>query len=152
MTLTDARRAALLVEVHRAIEQAAGQAAELLAGVSSEPDLAYPPNAGFSAPELSTLTQGLAGPEAVGAIRKVVADAAAAPLFHLFALMDGVAEPEDWQGEWAPVDLSETPEDGPAKAMLHDEFFETYWSWVAKRPNVGWRLDTADEPAHHREG
>jgi len=151
MTVADARRAALLVEVHRAIEEAASQAAELLAGVSSEPDLAYPPNAGLDATELSSLAQASARPEAVAAIRKVVADAAAAPLFHLFALMDGVTEPDDWQGEWLPVDLSDASEDAPARPMLHDDLFESYWSWVAKRPNVGWRLDTADEAPRGRE-
>jgi len=147
MTISDARRAALLMEVHRAIEEAASQAAELLARVSAEPNLAYPPNAGLDATARSVLTQAPSRPEAVAAIRKVVAAAAAAPLLHLFALMDGVAEPDDWQGEWPPVDLADATDDDPARPMLHDELFESYWSWVAKRDDVGWRLDSADEPA-----
>ena len=141
--LADAKREALLVEVHRAIEEAATQAAEAIAGVTPVPDPAYPPNGGLSEAEASLITAGARGAEAVGAIRKVIADAAAAPLFRLFALIDGVGDPEAWNGNWLPLELREAPE-GTYQPMLHDELFESYWSWVERRGNRGWRLDSAE--------
>lgn len=141
--LADAKREALLVEVHRAIEEAATQAAEAIAGVTPVPDTAYPPNGGLSKAEASLITAGARGAEAVGAIRKIIADAAAVPLFRLFALIDGVGDPDEWNGNWLPLELCEAPEDAD-QPMLHDELFESYWAWVERRGDRGWRLDSAE--------
>ncbi len=141
--LTDAKRGALMVEVHRAIEEAATQAAEAIAGVKPVRDLAYPPNGGLNELEVSLIKAGARGAEAVGAIRKIVADAASVPLFRLFALIDGVGDPEQWQGDWLPLELRDAPDDTD-QPMLHDELFESYWSWMERRGNRGWRLDSAE--------
>jgi hypothetical protein len=140
--LTDAQREALLVEVHRAIEEAATQAAEVIAGIGAVQDLDYPPNGGLTETEASSLRAGARGVEAVAALRKIVADAAATPLFKLFALIDGVADPEHWDGEWSPIELSDAAEDAD-QPMLHDALFESYWAWVERRGDPGWRLDSA---------
>ncbi len=71
-------------------------------------------------------------PILISAIRKIVADAAAYPLFHLFALFDGVADPSGLK-EWFGVDLCSPSEED--RDLLHDHFFETYWDWVKKRGN-----------------
>jgi len=141
--LTDVQLEALLVEAHRAIEEAATQAAEVIAGVRAVPDLAYPPNGGLTEAEASLVNAGMRGAEAVAALRKIVADAAAAPLFRLLTLIDGVADPEDWKGNWLPLDLRDAPEETD-QPMLHDALFESYWAWVERRGDRGWRLDSAE--------
>jgi hypothetical protein len=142
---TEAQREALLVEAHRAIEEAATRAAEMIAGVRPLEELAYPPNGGLTGAEESALSDGATGPDAVAPLRKIIADAAAAPLFKVFALIDGVADPEDWDGDWLPMQLSEIEEGDVEPEMLHDAFFDAYWTWVGQRPDEAWRLDTTDE-------
>jgi hypothetical protein len=143
--LSDEKREALLVEVHRAIEQAATQAAEAIAGVRPVPAFGYPPNGGLNDAEASLLRAGARGAEAVPALRKVIADAASVPLFRLFTLIDAVGDPDDWEGDWLPLQLREAPEDED-QPMLHDELFESYWTWVERRGDPGWRLDSAGSP------
>jgi len=60
------------------------------------------------------------------AVRKLIADAGAAMIFHLFCLMDAVGEPtvvpsKRWSGASFAV-----REEGP---MLHDEFGDLYWEF-----------------------
>lgn len=141
--LSDGRREALLIEVHRTIEEAATQAAEVIAGVQPIAAVGYPPNGGLSEAEASLVRSGGRGAEAVPALRKIVAEAASAPIFRLFTLIDGVGDPEDWDGEWSPIELREASDDED-QPMLHDELFESYWAWVERRGDPGWRLDSAE--------
>ncbi len=69
------------------------------------------------------------------AIRKLIADGSAYPLFHLFSLLDGVVDPPQ---------LSDVLDNErvATEIMLHDGFYESYWAWRRRRPNPGWRLDT----------
>jgi hypothetical protein len=130
-------RHTLFHELHRSIEESASVAAGHLSRGSY--DLTYPPNCGLSADEVAAL-QALPKSAALeSALRKVIADAAAYPLFHLLSLADGVADP--------PI-ITDVPKDGHATAdlMLHDGFNESYWDWRQRRPDPGWRLDTYTDP------
>ena len=140
--LTQQDKIALFIEIHRAIEDAAGRtAAALRAGAV---DLAYPPNAGLSLAEQLALQSLTVSHDLESALRKVLADAASSPMFQLFALLDGVGAPEEYDDEWLGLVLSKPRGDEEQGEMLHDEFFGTYWDWRERRPDPGWRLDTYD--------
>ena len=129
---------ALLIDMHRAVESiAAKSAAEIN---KPEDGLWYPPNGGLTAEESRALAMLQMSPALEGALRKVIANAAATPLFRLFACLDGVADPEGYSGDWNGLSIGEPLEDHPSE-MLHDEFTESYWSWRALRRDPGWKLD-----------
>jgi hypothetical protein len=134
--LSDAQFEALMVQVHKEIEDAAVQAVSALSG--GKPDLFYPPNAGFTAEEQEALAALPApSPALAGALRKVIADAAAKPLFGLFVMLDGVSEPEGVD-DWPVWELTPSREDNE---NFHDEWLDAYWTWRERRPDPGWRLD-----------
>lgn len=126
-------RHALFNELHRSVERSAAVAVEqLMTGV---PDLAYPPNHGFSPDEQTALASIPKTAEMWSALRKLIASTAATPIFDLLCLLDGVTDAEQ------PEDV----QDADAMAtelMLHDGFYESYWAWRRRRPDPGWRLDT----------
>jgi hypothetical protein len=101
--------------------------------------LAYPPTAEgrFTDDELAALANLRLSPDARSALRKLVRDAASQPLFHLFALLDAVGDPELCpQDEWLPVTLSVRADDSHQE-MMHDEFFESFHRYQelrTKRP------------------
>jgi hypothetical protein len=101
--LSDEQFAALTTNVHKAIEEAADQAISAL-GPNGSPRLIYPPEA--------TLTDedrhALAAVEPSPALRKLFADAAAAPMFRLFAMLDGLGDPDDYDEFWPPWQLVES--------------------------------------------
>ena len=69
--------------------------------------------------------------DAKSGLKKIISDACSSPLFHLFSLMDGVADPENEDiGEWYGIDFSEKDEN--TDTTLHDDFFETYWDYNDK--------------------
>ena len=140
--LDDKQREALFVTVHREVEAAATKAAEVIAGQMARPDLAYPPNGGLTPAEGDALAAVSLGPEAQAAVRKVVADAAAAPLFAFLSLLDGVADPDRFDGSWGPFHIAPATDAEYESLMLHDVLFDTYWLWRDRRPNPGWALDT----------
>lgn len=126
-------RHALFHEIHRAIEESATATVRQL--MSGSPELSYPPNHGLSPDEIAALGSIKNTPEMQHALRKLIADAAAHPIFHLFSLAEGVVDPptlEDVQDR----------ERTAAEIMLHDGFYDSYWAWRRRRPDVGWRLDT----------
>ncbi len=136
--------AALLVECHRLIEESASLTASALVNHSAMQHICYPPNAGLNKAERSALGSIENTPELESALRKVIANAAAAPLFSLFSCIDGVADPSEYDKEWLGLKFSE-PTDGDSQQMLHDDFFETYWRWREIRNNPGWKLDALQE-------
>jgi hypothetical protein len=140
--LNDKQREALFLAVHREIEAAATKAARVIAGRSPGGDLAYPPNGGLTAAEGGALASVSLVPEAEAAVRKVVADAAAAPLFSLLSLLDGVTDPEGFEGPWGAFHVAPATDTEYESLMLHDVFFDTYWLWRDRRPDPGWSLDT----------
>src|SRR5262249_29508363 len=147
LMLTIAQQTAILVDMHRAIEAAATEVSRAVTDGSSL-ELTYPPNAGFTSAERSALAELNASGALVSALRKVVANAAAAPLFRLFATLQGVADPPDLNEPWLGATLTQASDEASnatSESMLHDELFETYWRWRAQRPNPGWCLDTWPE-------
>jgi hypothetical protein len=97
--LSDAQFEALMTEVHAAIEEAADEAVAAV-GPSGKPDIIYPPDVALTEQERAAL----AAVEPGTALRKLIADAAAKPLFRLFSLLDGLADP-DTEDYWPPWEL-----------------------------------------------
>ena len=117
-------RAALLSEMHRAIEDATSHAMQVLVG--RDQALTYPPGVDLSRPERSAIDALAISPTARSALQKILRDAAAAPLFHLFTLLDGVADPRDWPGTWYGAAITTLRGEGRAESMWHDDFYDSY--------------------------
>jgi hypothetical protein len=95
--------------------------------------LSYPPNeeGRLTDEELAALARLRLEPAARSALRKIVRDAASSPLFQLFCLLDAVGAPELTSvTPWLAVNLAPAKGDRP---MMHDEFFDSYWSYLEKR-------------------
>jgi hypothetical protein len=145
--LPEEMRDALLIEIHRSVEESATQTAGDLVG-SGKITLSYPPNNGLTAEEAAALKALPAIPQLESAFRKVIADAAFYPMFNLMSLIDGVADPVGFDGDWAGVRLkpmAEGEDEDDESSMLHDDIYESYWTWREQRPNPGWRLDTLED-------
>src|SRR5882762_3259545 len=102
--LSDEERTTLLLEVHKLIETAADQAVRRIAGREPVGVLSYPLGGRLTAAEAEALGQAAATPEAVRALRRVVADAVAGPVYDLLAMIDGAREPEGWEIPWQPFE------------------------------------------------
>lgn len=144
--LSEAERTALLVHVHRELEEVATRLASGVARSGAAPKLVYPPNHGYSAEEQHALEDVSLSDAAESALRKATASAIADVLYGLFTVIDGVADPSPEVEDWGVYAI------GPADDNddLHNEFFATYWEWRAQRPDVGWKLDTHDGPGPGR--
>jgi hypothetical protein len=154
-------RDVLLLEVHRIIADVAadtvaklgsrppdfpgdpleqnGNMAALLAGVReiATSYVSYPPQEADSralAPEESSAIAAFNLSDAErSALTKLVADACASALLRLFCLMDGVADPElTHTPRWTGVPFANTDR----SAMLHDDFFESYWAYRDRIENA----------------
>ncbi len=139
--LSKKQREALLVEIHKLIEQSAVESEEALAGEMPLVTILYPPNGGLSDAELATLKLIPKNPILLVALRKVIANAIANPLFHFFTLLDGVRDPENYEEFWPPFQISPYKEGEPEDDFLHDDFYAGYWLWRERRPDPGWKLD-----------
>jgi hypothetical protein len=128
--LEEVSRHAMFQEIHRTIEESATRTAHAL--LVGYPDLTYPPNAGLLPDEIAALKSIPKSASMESALRKLFADAASHPVFHLMCLADGVADAPEFNGT----------EDRDDSLMLHDAFFESYWAWRKRRPDPGWKLDT----------
>jgi len=117
--------------------------------------LSYPPNSGFTTAEGNALSGIPQVPGMESALRKTIASAAAAPLFRLLSILDGVADPPlgapDEAGRcWLGAQIEPNRWNGEAEAIakreslgfLHNQFYESYWTWRNKRSDPGWKLDT----------
>jgi hypothetical protein len=144
--LTEAQRRALLLQMHRSIEEVAARvASELRSGVAS---LSYPPNCGLTRDETRAIAElrSIAGLES--ALRKIVASAASFPLYHFICILDGIGDPADYDGEWLGARIDPVPLDSDGSEEnepLRYEFFDSYWDWRKMRPEPGWRLDDLDD-------
>src|SRR5262249_45753367 len=97
--MTDAQRNLLFLELHKHIERVAQETAESLVGLREPATVTYPPNGGLTSDEAMSIRSHARDVESLGALRKLIADAVAAPVFHLCALLDGVSDPKDAEGE-----------------------------------------------------
>jgi hypothetical protein len=129
----------LLVDLHRVVEHTAAAVAEALLAGKAAGELAYPPNGGLTEEEGDALAQICGSAALESGIRKVLAHVAARPLYHLFCVVDGIADPEG--NGWSGVSLLDK-QTSDAEEFLHTEFLDKYWLWRRIRPDKGWTLDT----------
>jgi hypothetical protein len=139
--LSPKQRQALFVELHKEIERSAAQTAATLVGGVTEYSPTYPPNGGLSDSERQALARLPKDPAAQSALRKIVADAIATTVFNFFTLVDGAADPEQYDEHWPGFQLSPNSLEQPEDSFLHNDFHETYWVWRSRRPDPGWKLD-----------
>jgi hypothetical protein len=102
--------------------------------MAGRPELTYPPNQGFLPDEAAAVDSIPRTPAMERALRKLIASAAAKPIFHLLCLADGVTEAP-------PLEDVQDRDETAVEIMLHDRFGESYWAWRRCRPDAGWRLD-----------
>jgi hypothetical protein len=141
--LDEKQKMAVLLELHKAIEETATVTVDQLE--AKENQLSYPPNCGLSEDELLALRGIVFSPALKTALRKVIADAASYPLFHLFSILDSVADPEYYDEQWLGASLElKTGETHQEEGLLHDAYYEAYWQWRGVRPDPGWKLDVWD--------
>lgn len=143
--ISEKQKHALFIEIHKTIEEATVAAVE---GLSSLPNLqlAYPPNGGLSDEEKSALAKLSISSVQKNALRKIVADAASYPVFHLLTLLDGVSDPGGYEEIWPGFVLEPKSEDYESiDSFLHDEADGVYWDWRKIRPSTDWKLDNFDD-------
>jgi len=130
MTKKDIQQA-LFFEMHKEIEQATAVALNWFGPSQQGTNIAYPPGASLTAEEKLALKNLDLSQAAQSALKKLVADTASAPLFRLFTLMDGVADPGSGDlAPWPGVDFAEKPLGSADEGdMLHDEFFASFWEY-----------------------
>ena len=132
---------ALMMEVHREIEDHARLAVNALTPSGRLGEMDYPPNGGMTNDERAALSGLASGPAIQSGLRKVVAASLGSFVFRLFNVIDGTGDPLNFPGDWGSFELVEAE----GKQMLHEHFFETYWDWRMARPDPGWRLDLLPE-------
>jgi len=97
--------------------------------------LPYPPSeeGRLTEEELAALSALQLSVAARAGLRKIVRDAASAPLFRMFCLLDAVGDPELTQvANWLPINL-ERPHDGADRSMVHDDFYDSYLQYAECR-------------------
>jgi hypothetical protein len=77
---------------------------------------------------------GLYNQTVLSALKKIIVDAASYPVFHLFELMDGVTDPQNYSEYWAGFKLVARSDEDTSEFDLHDEFYATYDDWK----NLDW--------------
>ncbi len=126
----DEIRKALFAEMHAAIEETAEVAINSM-GATGKPSPDYPPGIELNQEEVSALAKLELSTTAKVALKKIVKDACAYPLFHLCSLLDGVTEPNVIPiDEWVGGTLSSGGND---ELMLHDSFYDSYWEYEEKQ-------------------
>ena len=132
MKIAETQKQALLFEIHESIENTANQVIESLS-LGRSPILSYPPNSHLTTEEETSLTEIKNNNILHNALLKIFKDAAQAPIFHFFCLLDGVSDPENYEEKWFGFQLSQKTDSEVQTQFLHDELFETYWAWQQKR-------------------
>lgn len=109
------------------IRVAVDEALEKLRAGLRPDSISYPPGAEIPAREIKAFAADRLDGDAVRVLRALLTDACASSMFQLFALLDGVADPEVREaGEWFGADLTAIKDDED-REMLHDMFMDT-WS------------------------
>jgi hypothetical protein len=144
--LSESNRNIFLVELNKAIEDAAEDDSKNILQQNFDSLAVYPPNGSFTDEEKVALRSIASVPNAESALRKVLANASASVIFNMLNLIDGTSDPES--EDWTGVTLVDADTVGdPPYAMLHDDFYEKYWDWRKARGDKGWRLDMYDDDA-----
>jgi len=118
---------ALLYEMHIAIDESSTHTVDNIKSF----DLTYPPGAELTDEESKALASLELSEHAKSGLKKLIKDACAYPPFHLFSLLDGVADPESEElDDWYGLSFTEKNEDDDE--MLHDEFYESFWDYKDK--------------------
>jgi hypothetical protein len=130
----DAKRA-LLLSLHAEIRALTNDSLDRLAkddaSVFYPPEDDKPPTTGYSAAERQALQALMTRREGRDALEKLLADACGKTLFCLFTMLDGVADPQYYDGLWLGLRLVEPDLDGSAAAtMLHDELLDSYSEYI----------------------
>jgi len=111
---------ALFYELHKAIKESADNTIENI----NNPELAYPPGIELTESEKNALRNLNLTEETKSALSKLMVDACSYPCFHLFTLLDGVADPKSEDiGEWYGLSFCNRKDN---EEMLHDEFYASY--------------------------
>ncbi|MFT2010213.1 hypothetical protein ACMA1I_16175 [Pontibacter sp. 13R65] len=144
MELSEDNKKALLLSVHKAIEEFAGDTTDNLFHNRTNMLISYPPNGGLTESEKEALGQLKESEVLKSALRKVIASTTADVFFDFFNIVDGTTEPDT--GIWSEVLIIDKPNDFEEyREFLHDSFFETYWDWKEIRNNTNWSLDLSEE-------
>jgi len=126
MRLSDHNLLALLLEIHKNIENDTKAAVNIIFSESVDNLLAYPPGIEFTDAERDELRRLNDNPALRRALRKLLASHAAEAIFSLFSLIDGTIDPT--HADWSGIRLVDDHGDD-YREMLHDRFLETYWDW-----------------------
>ncbi|WP_417352558.1 hypothetical protein [Flavobacterium alkalisoli] len=117
MPLSDSNLNSLMLEIHNSINSYSNELSE---------NVTYPPGGELTEAEKEELKKISNNPVLKSALQKITADTAAAVVFDIFCLIDGVTDPAD---EWTGIkleDIAEDEEPEPEEMMLHDKFYDTY--------------------------
>ncbi len=126
--LSESNRNIFLVELNKAIEDAAEDDSKNILQQDFDSLAVYPPNGGFTDEEKVALRSIASVPNAESALRKVLANASASVIFNMLNWIDGTSDPES--EDWTGVKLVDADTVGdPPYAMLHDDFYDKYWDW-----------------------
>lgn len=120
---------ALFYEMHKAMEESSMDAVDTLGRLASS-DLNYPPGVELTASELAALKGLTLSVDARSALKKVIKDACAYPLFNLFCLLDSVSDPEDID-PWRGLSLCEKQDEDDE--FMHDEFGGSFHAYYTKK-------------------
>ncbi len=117
----------LLTDLHRIIEDYSNQFVDEL---GRKIDPSYPPGVDLSNNEKSIFSSiNLTEPQK-SVLKIATKDLCAGILFELFSKMDGVSDPETGNDLdfWPGLELKEKKDESESE-MIHDAFFERYWSY-----------------------
>ncbi len=118
---------ALLLDSHRSIEEAASYAIEEIK--KGQITIMYPSHVRLTSEEQKALLKHKNDQTLLMALKKIIVDAASYPVFHLFELMDGVTDPQNYDEYWSGAKFISRSEEDEEDFDLHDEFFATYDEW-----------------------
>lgn len=115
---------ALFIEIHKSVHRAAADALNF----ASFSDPIYPPEGGLTQEEKDALQALELSPHEKSGLHKLIRHACVTPVFDLFCLFDGVADPETGKFDpWLGLTLAPKPEED--EPMLHDALYESYWDY-----------------------
>ena len=124
--IDEATQRALFIDLHRDIHDVSAKTVARIPNAINE--VIYPPDGQLTLSEKNALRELQLSDAARSGLQKLIAEASSTVVFNLFALIDGVADPST--GKFDPwLGISLAPKSEEDEPMLHDEFYESYWSY-----------------------